>query len=192
MAEQGKVKLHNIEINNIVVTVKGSTPLICDRFSEKAKGQIEGKQQKKGDMGKGARDPEAEFKNALYVKDDGNYGFPAIAFKKAMVRAAKFTDDAMTDMRGAFHVIGDLLPIRSEDEPSMRSDRVNIGRGTTSIAYRAQFKDWEMDIPIRYNAKFISAEKIINLLQLAGFAVGVGAWRPQNDGQFGMFEVKVE
>jgi hypothetical protein len=29
----------------------------------------------------------------------------------------------------------------------------------------------------------------MNLLNTAGFAVGVGEWRPEKDGQYGMFRV---
>lgn len=187
--ESQGAKLYDLEIGVASCTVKGLSPLLCNRFSAEVQASIEAAQQQAAKRGKAPRNPEAEFKAALYICEDGTPGFPAIAFKKAMVRAAKGSGMPMTDARGAFHVIGDLLPIRGS-EPIMRSDRVVIGRGTTSIAYRPQFTEWEIDVAIRFNKRAVSAEQLYNLLQVAGFAVGIGAWRPECDGSFGMFEVK--
>jgi len=184
--------LYPIELGHMVVTVRGITPLICHRFSEVNRDVIVRGQDGSAKRGKAPRDPEGEFRGALYIRpEDGKYGFPAIAFKKAMVRAAKNAGIAMTDARTTFHVIGDLLEIRGS-EPVMRSDRVVLQRKTTSVAYRPMFEEWEIDVPVRFNARAITAEQIVNLLQLAGFGVGIGDWRPERDGQFGMFEVKAD
>ena len=191
MASEANVtpKLYELELSTLRVTVKGITPLICNRYSEDVQGDMEAAQQGGAKRGKKPRDPEAERKRELYMTDDSRYGFPAGAFKLAMVRAATDADMKMTDARRAFHVIGDILPIRGAG-PFPRTDRVVLGGKTTSIAYRPEFRDWEMDIEIRYNVRAISAEQLINLLQLAGFGVGIGAWRPDKKGNFGMFEVK--
>jgi hypothetical protein len=42
---------------------------------------------------------------------------------------------------------------------------------------------------VKHNANVMSAEQILNLFSTAGFAVGVGEWRPERDGQFGRFHV---
>ena len=190
MAEENPGTIvYDIEVEVIVITVRGISALICNRFSEEVQGTIEAAQQGGAKRGKAPRDPDAEFKAALYLCEDGTPGFPAIAFKKAMVRAAKGSGMTMTDARGAFHIIGELLPIRGS-EPTMRSDRVVLRGTITSIAYRPQFTEWEIDVPIRYNKRAISAEQVANLLQVAGFGVGIGAWRPECKGGFGMFEVK--
>lgn len=65
-----------------------------------------------------------------------------------------------------------------------------LNRKTTSIAYRACYEHWEADLPISYQENVITVEQLINILELAGYAVGVGAWRPQCRGQFGRFEIK--
>ena len=184
-----EVKLYELEISTVQVTVQGTSPLICHRFSEAAQEQIEGPQQGAAKRGKKSRDPQAEAELSLYRNSEGVNCFPAIAFKQAMVRAAKQCDMAMTDARTAFHVLGDLLPIRGSD-PVARADRVVIGRGTTTIAYRPMFDTWEIDLTIRHNARAISAEQIINLLEVAGFGVGVGDWRPECSGSFGMFRIR--
>lgn len=192
MTEESQgAKLYDLEIGHVLVTVRGKSPLLCNQFTDVVMKGIADAQEKKGNKvgGKPPRDPQAEYEGSIYRLEDGSPGFPAIAFKKAMVRAAKGSGMPMTDARGAFHVMGDLLPLRASD-PVMRSDRVVIGRGITSIAYRSQFTRWEIDVPIEFNMRAISAEQLVNLLQVAGFAVGIGAWRPECDGNMGLFEVK--
>lgn len=64
--------------------------------------------------------------------------------------------------------------------------------GTADIRYRPEFKHWRVKLPIKYNADKISLEQLVNLFNLAGFGVGVGEWRPEKDGQYGMFHVVTE
>lgn len=97
----------------------------------------------------------------------------------------------MSRASGAFHVIGDLVEIKGS-RPAMRTDFVRVGRfsqRTADIRYRAEFKEWRVDLRILYNMRVISKEQIAHLLNLAGFSVGIGDWRPEKGGQFGMFEV---
>jgi hypothetical protein len=44
-------------------------------------------------------------------------------------------------------------------------------------------------VRVRFNANVLSAAQIVNLFNTAGFGVGIGEWRPEKDGQFGMFHV---
>ena len=71
----------------------------------------------------------------------------------------------------------------------MRTDAVRIGMGTLDLRYRPEFQEWSVALRIRYNAAAISPEQIVNLYNVAGFAVGIAEWRPERDGSNGMFEV---
>jgi hypothetical protein len=53
----------------------------------------------------------------------------------------------------------------------------------------SHFPEWSVDVPIEYDANVISAEQIIHLFNVAGLIIGVGQWRPQRDGIFGLFHV---
>lgn len=66
---------------------------------------------------------------------------------------------------------------------------VRIALGTADIRYRGEFREWSADLAIRFNASVLSAEQITNLFNMAGFGVGVGEWRPERSGSFGMFHV---
>jgi len=81
------VVLPPLQIETVNVTLIGDTPLIVHRWSEKAKKQMLDKQMKKASAGKEAKDPDRDFRESLYVLEDGSYGFPIIGFKAAAVTA---------------------------------------------------------------------------------------------------------
>jgi len=167
----------------------GDTPLIVHKWSDKAKKMMLDKQMKKASAGKEAKDPEKDFEDSLYKLPNNEYGFPIVAFKAAAVTACTSIGNVTkVAARQAFHVDGDFAVIRG-DAPTMREDMVRVGMGTADIRYRAEFRTWWTDIAVKHNANVMSAEMILNLFNTAGFAVGVGEWRPEKDGQFGRFRV---
>lgn len=135
-----------------------------------------------------AKDPEQDYLDSLYIHPDGGYGFPSIGVKAAAVSAARWADAKMTELRGAFHIPGELVKINGEPRP--REDMVRVGMGTADIRYRGEFPEWSTDIAVIANARAISVEQIVNLFNIAGFGVGIGEWRPEKDGQFGRFHVE--
>lgn len=186
------VTLPPLRIETIRVTLIGDTPLIVHRWSEKAKKMMLDKQMKKASAGKEAKDPVQDFKDSLYVLPDGGFGFPIIGFKAAAVTACTSIGGVTkVAARQAFHVDGEFARIEG-DEPTMREDMVRVGMGTADIRYRGEFKRWWTTISVKHNANVFSAEQVLNLFSTAGFAVGVGEWRPEKDGQFGRFHVASE
>lgn len=182
------VEVPKIKLGILEVTVVGDSSLICHNWDEKTKREMLDKQMKKAKAKKEAKDPEAQFKASLYPHPEGGYGFPAVGFKAASVSACRFSDGVkMTEARGAFHVMGEIVKI--EGTPTMREDMVRVGMGVADIRYRGEFKKWKATLRIRYNENSLSPEQIINLLNTAGFGVGVGEWRPEKNGSYGMFHV---
>jgi len=194
MAETREIHIPQIKLEQMVVTIEGKTPLITHRFGELARKEIEEKQQKKAKAAKEARDPEAEFRDALYIIDEKEerYGFPSAGIKKALVYGGyRFTNEKSTTiLKGSINILGDLLEIKGS-KPKMRADTVRLAGGkVSSIAYRPMFWPWEIEVPTIYNATMLTAEQVINLFQIAGFAVGIGDWRPEKNGNFGQFTIK--
>jgi len=196
MVQKEVAELQKIDVREVVVSVKGISPLIMHRWDDKAKKKMLDKQMKKT-VKKEAKDPEQQFKSSVYWLGKEQAGFPADAFKKAMVRGAKQLGLTMTDMRTGFFVHGEyvegedreLIPINGD--VSKREDMVRISGGTSDIRYRGQISNWSAEIKISYNAGIISFDHIVNMLEAAGYGVGVGEWRPERDGTFGRFQVVV-
>lgn len=190
MAEATTIEIPEIRLKQMLVTIEGKTPLITNRFGERARRQIEDKQQKKAKGAREAREPEAEFADALHMLPGGKHGFPAVGLKKALVVAGgRFADEKMTHLRGIINIMSDIIEILGA-KPTMRSDMVRLKNGVASIAYRPQFFPWSMEIPVIYNASMIGSAQLLNLFQIAGFSVGVGAWRPECNGVYGQFVIK--
>lgn len=181
------IELPQLEIQTVKITVVGDSPLIMHKWSEKAKEMMLAKQMKKATQGRVAKDPDQDFEDSIHRMANGQPGFPSIGFKAAAVTACT-SIAGMTKVaaRQAFHIAGDLVPILGS-EPKKRQDMVRVGMGTADIRYRAEFWPWYAPLEISYNRRALSIEQIMNLLNTAGFGVGVGEWRPERDGQYGRF-----
>lgn len=138
----------------------------------------------------------------------GNYviGFPASALKKAAAAAAyrrEWTKDRVSVLC-SFHIeaydpdpdteiaLLDRNLIRiSGDIPVFREDNVVVGISSADLRYRAQINNWYADIVIAYdaNGKY-TLDNIVNFLNTAGFTCGIGEWRTEKSGDYGMFHVE--
>lgn len=182
------INLPKLNLQTMVITVVGDSSLISHAWAEKAKRMMLEKQMKKAKSAKEAKNPQEDFESSLYRDEDGDFAMPAVAFKSAAVDACSHVDGVTkVEARGAFHVVGEFIKI--DGEPTIREDMVRIGMGTADIRYRGEYKKWSAKLTVRFNANVLSAEQIVNLFNTAGFAIGVGEWRPQKDGSHGMFHV---
>lgn len=188
-SEEAAIVLPKLDNRTIEITIIGDSPLITHAWSEKAKGMMRDKQQGKATKGRENKNPEEEMKGAMYFTPDGKPGIPALAFKNAAVTACTSLGKAITKVaaRQAFHVLGEILPI--EGKPRMREDMVRVGMGVADIRYRPEYFPWKVKVRVVYNARVISSEQLCNLFNISGFAVGVCEWRPECNGQMGMFHV---
>lgn len=193
-----------LNIQTMEIKLVGDSPVICHRWSDKARKEMLGKQMKQAKQGKEAKDPFQDFCESLYwltPKPDkptpedveaATFGAPVIWFKSAAVDACSHVDGITKVMaRGAFHINGEFVEIVGNG-PNLREDMVRIGMGTADIRHRGEFTDWSVVVSVRYNASVLSAEQIVNLFNVAGFGIGVGEWRPSRDGSYGMFHVATE
>lgn len=140
-------------------------------------------------------DEESETAFAKAIENGARFGFPVTAFKQAGNSAAYRMGWVKNQMglRGAYFIEADnedgLVEIHS-DTPEMREDMVKIGMGTADIRYRGQFNNWYADIVVSYNKNGQYAkEDIVNIINAGGFICGAGEWRPERDGQYGMYHV---
>lgn len=153
---------------------------------------IKDKQAKKANTAREIRNPEQEIEESYYKNSKGQIAFPANNIKQALVASARSVRGLpMTLLRAAVFIDGDedgLIPVEYKEKRG-RSDMVRIAMQTADIRYRGELTDWRIKIPIRFNADVLSAEQIINLIQIAGFSNGLGEWRPERGGDMGTFEI---
>lgn len=199
--EATKITIPAIKLATIIVPIVGMTPLVVHKFSEKMQKMMADKQAGGARQKRPPKVPENEFREAMYFIDEkrGIYGFPAFAVKKAMISACRYVEGLpMTVARGAFRVIAEdkttgLNRIVTDAEPIMRTDTVRLETGVADLRYRPQFTEFRMNLTIEFMPNIISAESLINLLNVAGRTAGLGEMRPEKSGNdFGTFEVDRE
>src|SRR3990170_4769728 len=160
------------------------------------------------------KDPHRDFVDSLYlIKPKGIpkrrlepgeswkfiknvFGFPASAFKNAMVTACKFVEGISASyVKGLIHIhgeFGNLVPIKYKTLVNQQ-DTVRVGRWnarTADIRFRGAFYEWSIELKISYNKRVMTDEQIAMLISNAGFSVGVGEWRPEKGGDFGTFAIE--
>lgn len=188
------VTIERLAVRNALVQIEGTTPLIVNKFSEKARQQMLDAQQGRKSA-KLAKDPEALFLASIYRLPDNSCGFPATGFKAAIVGAGRhFHGVTMTALRQAVFLPGegpDML-VRIEGEPAMREDAVRNANGGTDLRFRAQFWPWSTTLNVTYLPTLLpDLSSLVALIDAAGLG-GIGEWRPNKSatGSFGMFRVK--
>lgn len=202
------VTIPALDIRTATVKIVGDSPLIMHKWSEKAKKEILDKQMKKAkSKGHDAKDPFADFISSMYwldgepenktpegfaaaLEDGARFGFPSTAVKAAAVAAAYRAGITknMVSMNGAFHILGEFVEIHGE--PVMREDMVKVGMGVADIRYRGEFLEWWSSFTVRYNAAVLSLEQLINMINMGGFACGIGEWRAEKGGVYGSFHIE--
>lgn len=149
----------------------------------------------------GTSDEDAEEKWFDAVESGARFGFPCNGIKASIISGAYRAglDVKQTELRGTFFLEGatdastiDLAEIVGST-PTIREDMVKVGgmSKTADIRYRAEFTDWEIPLRFKYitDGKY-TLEQLLNMVNYGGFVCGIGEWRPERDGQFGMYQLK--
>lgn len=183
----------------LTLELEGVSPLIVHRFSKKM--EILRLHEGGKKAAKPPKNPDRDFAEALYVfgeqpkgEEDLNkktrYGFPAVAFKSSLVRAAKLADVSMTDSRSSLFVEpdeGELVEIFTTSKPEMRVDPVRNQTSVVDIRIRPMFTNWKVKLRILYNLRGVTAEQLTSWAISAGRCVGVGEWRPSGRSSSGIY-----
>lgn len=152
---------------------------------------------------RGPSDPEAEFEAAKYKDHLGREGFLCSGLRKAIIAAASFVEDATkVHLRGTVFVMPtdpdaisqcgrDMLLFHHSQKGVMREDLVRVANGAPDLRFRPEYRNWSTTVRIQYNPNAISAAQLAQLMQIAGFAIGLNEGRPQKDGDgsWGRFEL---
>ena len=197
------VRIQRIQVERVLIPIEGTAPLISHRFDEKARRQMLEKQTARKAL-REVRKPQEEYEACLYrmaLADGGEcYGFPASAFRKATIGAARFYDKSvsMTGLRQLFMTKGvitkadPLALVELEGEPELREDTVRLPNGNAEVRFRGEFEEWGAVLDVEYVASSIDRDSLLSLVAAGGRFVGVGDWRPERTGQFGTYRIDGE
>lgn len=144
--------------------------------------------------------PAEEAEAGTYRLDNSALGFPAAAFKKTVVSAAKGRKVGRLGLPGivlaSVFETTELLPLFHPDTGDPLYDYVIDIRGARPQGQgmvrraRPRLDAWACDVEFEYDEELISAELLADLLARGGRNVGIGNFRPEKSGRYGRFEVE--
>lgn len=201
MAEGRTLTIPAPNFREIIVELRSTTPLLCDRYSERTMAAITEREQNPNKRrAKEARDPAVEYADSLYVIAAANgtpavYGFPRAGLKKALLAAAERFSGLKSmapTLSGGIQILGEgdsqYFALKGA-EPRERQDPRALKGVRVSVIYRMEIPQWEAHVRTIYDADLFDDDQIVNLFTRAGAQVGIGNWRPEKKGEFGKFEV---
>lgn len=181
----------------IQATIRGDTALLQHRFSEGAEASSS---TRKVLVQRGT--PREEASKVAYVAKDGTFFFPGAAIGRLLREAgsnhklkgsrksAKFVvpaavlvmDDAVTILNG------DGKTPANDFEVDSRPVVIPATKGRI-MRHRPRFDHWSASFTIRINDSILPEEFVQQLLTEGGQQIGIGDFRPEKGGPFGVFQV---
>ena len=194
MAKEEMIGIQKMELGVLKLKVVGRSPYLPEPMDMAVLDRYDNKKAKKN-FKKDDVSEEDKAKEKYYFTEDRKKGIPARAFYNAMIRASSYLidkkDGGMRNVREGVIVKGDILPLKySKEETLTHWGRTSGQSRAPRKIIRNAFYDWSVTVEIEYNKAQLSAEQIFNILNWAGFHIGVGGFRKENTGNYGMFSVE--
>ena len=194
------------QFERIRLRLVGTAPYMQARFSAKAMQAMKSKMEagptaKKGRR-KDARDFDDDFRAAQHIAADGWNGVPAAALRNACIDVCRMVGFKMTHARmsifveadGFDKVDGTPLVRLSAREPERVDMATRNATGVADIRVRPMWREWALNVVIRFDADQFTTSDVVNLISRAGEQVGIGEGRPfsksSNGLGFGTFTVE--
>ena len=194
------------KFSRIRLRLVGTAPYMQARFSAKAMQAMKSKMAagptaRKGGR-KDARDFDDDFRAAQHIAADGWNGVPAAALRNACIDVCRMVGFKMTHAKMSIFVEADGFD-EVDGTPLVRLDarepeRVDMATrnatGVADIRVRPMWREWALNVVIRFDADQFTTSDVVNLISRAGEQVGIGEGRPfsksSNGLGFGTFTVE--
>lgn len=182
------ITLPPIQWGRLLICIEGVTPLLMNKFSNKAFEEIEGKQTGKARAKKAARDPEREIEDAIHRDEAGWPCFPSTVFKNALVRAGDMVEDLpMVKLKRIMFVWAPPEQlVRVYGRYDRHNGTVRINNGPTIPRYRPIWDEWGIEFYVDYVKNEITEEIVYGLADRAFLLGGIGDGRPTSPKNHGM------
>ena len=199
--EKGKSETVGIpapKFQTVIAEIEGTSPLVLNRFSEKARMQIRERQvEGMASKSKRPREPkdfQACYQAAIHRSVEGWFGIPAAAIRNAMISACRLVGFQMTRAKMAVFCLPDgfsedgtpLVKI-TRGEPVYFESYTRNETGVVDLRARPMWREgWRALVRIRFDADMFATTDVLNLLHRAGQQVGIGEGRNDSKNSNGM------
>jgi hypothetical protein len=198
------IRISAPNFERIFLDISGTTPLLMNAFSAKAKtkmalAQAAGQQSRTRKV-RDPRDFDADYQAAFHRDEQGRQGIPAAAFRNAAIDACRLVGYRMTYAKLSIFIEHDALDVNDgsplvwfSGTPEKSEMMGRNATGVTDIRVRPMWRQWSATLRVRFDADQFSLNDVVNLIDRAGQQVGVGEGRPgsrmSNGIGMGCFEV---
>lgn len=195
MAKEEKVNIRPLKIGKLKLRVIGRTPYMPEPMDMAVLDRYD-KKKSKQNYDKDSISEEDKSKEKYYFTEDGKKGIPARAFYNSMIRASSYLfdkkDGGMRNVKEGVNILGDVILLKYKKEVQLTHwGRMSGMTKAPRKIIRNSFEDWSCELEVEYNQEQLSPEHIINILNWAGFHIGVGAFRKEKTGNYGSFYVEI-
>jgi len=193
-----EVKVDQMKWESIELAIVGISELILHAMPSKAKQELlypsgpKSRSEKKLTM---KHNPYLEFLECPYrFTDDNNpptrFGFKCESMGKAIQCAAlDIPTVAKTEIGRLSWVEGTLMPVWGIPEMMMTIVRQAGIAKTPDVRTRMVLRRWATKFKVSYLTPNLNQASMVNLVAAAGVTNGIGDWRRQKGGNFGMFKI---
>lgn len=191
-----EIQILEINTGRLEVCIKGTSPLILNRMSQKVWFELLAPKGRKTASEKASsmkHDPIQEFRNSPYIINDPKaqalLGVMASGFKKAMGTAALRTPGVKkTEIGQLVYVPGEFVEVFGLPKVFMSITRSADMNKTPDVRTRAILPEWACRLTVTFVKPALRETSIANLLAAAGIISGIGDWRQEKgSGSFGSF-----
>lgn len=173
-------------MEKIKVTIKGTTPILFNRFRDTA---IEGKSKKRtGAMA------ETLIEDKLYLDENKNILLPSVYLRNCISESAKQfkivgkgKSTYSKLISSTVNVEPFMINLKADKYEIFRISAVNPMTKGRMMTERPKFNEWEATFELILNDEAVPFEVINEVLEHGGKYVGLGDWRPEKKGMFGKF-----
>jgi hypothetical protein len=199
MKKQSRVSITAPRIETVHFTIRGTAPLVLNKFSAKAQNEIQETQEAgstaKGKKKRPAKDFNAAYENARHISTEGWDGAAASGFRCAFVSACRLVGFAMTLAKLSIFIKADGYGV-DDGTPLVRITKgtphrvihpVRNQSGVIDLRARPMWDPgWELELKVQFDRDQFTQSDVANLLNRVGKQVGIGEGRHDSRDSCGM------
>ena len=94
-----------------------------------------------------------------------------------------------TNFNASFQILEKNIPI-AHAASELQEKLIPTPTGSPVLSYTTQFNGWSAEFTFRYIENYYSLEQILNFINYAGFAIGIGSGRPgKSASDYGTYKI---
>lgn len=180
----------------IFCTIRGTSPLLMNRFTEEAEMSVSSTTKKATKANKGTPREQAEKK--AYIDEKGVLFVPGMNIYASIIEGGKFIKIGKAKATNSKSSLIPAAMILEEERCTLGTKNWEVdsrsvvipATGGRIMAYRPRLDEWECSFTIDlFDPDILAPSDVRQIIDDAGKKIGLGDFRPSRKGPFGRFVV---